>query len=123
MDDTDVVDIAEARAKALGLTIGQFRNRDNPYMEHCPKCGAPMMHANIGRENWAYCDQCRVKHNYGSGFNAWREHNDDVTRKLNTRDLAAFYPLSTDDFFGPGHEEWFKAKREREAKRRGDATV
>lgn len=92
----------EAKAKALGITLGQYRNRDNPYMPHCPVCSKPLDHLTIGRDNWAYCDTCRVRVNTGSGLNAWREHDNDVDRERNRRHLEGYRDLSDDEFYGPG---------------------
>jgi len=111
MPATPAIDTERLAAKRLHITVGQYRNRVNPYSETCPRCGAALMGVFISRKNrWACCDACQVMLDAGSisTLPDWAEPSA----------LPPYHVLSDEEIFGAGFEDWFateKAKPETEA--------
>ena len=111
MPATPAIDTERLAAKRLHITVGQYRNRVNPYSETCPRCGAALMGVFISRKNrWACCDACQVMQDAGSisTLPDWAEPSA----------LPPYHVLSDEEIFGAGFEDWFateKAKPETEA--------
>jgi len=108
---SDVETTERLAAKRLHITVGQYRNRVDPYSGTCPRCGEALMGVFISRKNrWACCDACQVMLDAGS-----------ISRLPDGEEPSALPPyhvLSDEEIFGAGFEDWFeteKAKPETEA--------
>lgn len=98
------IDIAMARARSLGITPIQLRNRNNPYEMHCPECGERMSIAFIGKGHWDVCEKCRVCYPSGSGLFSMYQEYTDLDRARDRKLLESCRELTDIDLFGAA--EW-----------------